>query len=225
MRPSAVMCVAPVNCCPRARTADSALVETCSRSAVRRNALYARSRRTGGPVCGRVSELWSTLITRDCGAVPTEGDVMTLEIIVRRAVRRGDGCGHPARGVAPILILSIVLAACGGSPSGASSSTSSGSSTVTSTPHVLSGVSVTGPVRVGTPTFDKTLYGTSFDLSKVGYESSQFFFSGIAHSYVPAQPLTSDGKWKIMSGVSAPYKTRIAVYRPINARKFNGTVV
>jgi Alpha/beta hydrolase domain len=150
---------------------------------------------------------------------------MTLEIIVRRAVRRGDGCGHPARGVAPTLILSIVLAACGGSPSGASSSTSSGSSTVTSTPHVLSGVSVTGPVRVGTPTFDKTLYGTSFDLSKVGYESSQFFFSGIAHSYVPAQPLTSDGKWKIMSGVSAPYKTRIAVYRPINARKFNGTVV
>lgn len=42
----------------------------------------------------------------------------------------------------------------------------------------------------------ETLYGTSFDLSKVGYEKSQFFLSGTAHSYVPAQPLTSDGKWK-----------------------------
>jgi hypothetical protein len=89
----------------------------------------------------------------------------------------------------------------------------------------LSGVTVTGPVRVGSPAFNKTLYGTSFDLSKVGYEKSQFFLSGTAHSYVPAQPLTSDGKWKITAGVSAPYRTRVAVDRPIDPKKFNGTVV
>ena len=84
---------------------------------------------------------------------------------------------------------------------------------------------VTGPVRVTSPTFDKTLYGTNFDLSNVGYEKSQFFLSGTARSYVPAQPLTSDGKWKITTGASASYSTRIAVYRPIDPKKFNGTVV
>ena len=83
----------------------------------------------------------------------------------------------------------------------------------------------TGPIPDDSPTFDNTLYGTSFDLSKVGYEKDQFFLSGIAHSYVPAQPLTSDGKWKVTTGASAPYKTRIAVYRPVNPKRFNGTVV
>ena len=95
----------------------------------------------------------------------------------------------------------------------------------TSSSSKVSGVTVTGPVPVGSPTFDNSLYGTSFSLSKVGYEKSQFFVSGTAHSYVPAQPLTSDGRWKIRAAVSAPYKTRIAVYRPINPKRFNGTVV
>jgi len=78
---------------------------------------------------------------------------------------------------------------------------------------------------VNSPTFSKTLYGTNIEMSGVGYEKSQFFLSGIAHSYMPVSPLTSDGKWKITTGVSAPYTTRIAVYRPIDPKKFNGTVV
>ncbi len=89
----------------------------------------------------------------------------------------------------------------------------------------MPGVTVTGPMPVATPTFNNTLYGTSFDLSQVGYESSQFFISGTAHSYVPAKPLTSDGRWKVTTGASAQYTTRIAVYRPIDPTKFNGTVV
>ena len=128
-----------------------------------------------------------------------------------------------ARGFAAGLSLSIVLVACGGSPSSASS-TPSRSSTSTNTSRA-SAVAVSGPEPIGSPTFDKTLYGTNFKLSKVGYEKSQFFVSGTAHSYVPAQPLTSDGKWKITTGASAAYKTRIAVYRPINPKRFNGTVV
>ena len=136
----------------------------------------------------------------------------------------GRGSKHMARGVAAVLTLSIVLwraedhrVQCRPLPPDRSTSTSTSPS--------LPGVTVTGPVPVGSPTFNKTLYGTNFDLSKVGYEKSQFFLSGTAHSYVPVQPLTSDGKWKIATGVSAPYKTRIAVYRPINPKKFNGTVV
>jgi hypothetical protein len=87
------------------------------------------------------------------------------------------------------------------------------------------GVTVSGPIPVTTPTFDNTLYGTNFDLAQVGYEKSQFFISGTAHSYKPVHPLTSDGKWKVTTGRSAPYTTRIAVYRPTDPNKFNGTVV
>jgi hypothetical protein len=89
----------------------------------------------------------------------------------------------------------------------------------------MGGVTVTGPMPVPNPTFNGTLYGNSFDLSQVGYESSQFFVSGTAHSYKPVQPLTSDGRWNVTKDVSAPYTTRIAVYRPIDPAKFNGTVV
>lgn len=86
------------------------------------------------------------------------------------------------------------------------------------------GVTVT-PEPVGSPTYNGTLLGTNFNLSQVGYESSEYFLSGTASSYVPVTPLTSDGKWNVTPGASAPYTTRIAVDRPIDPRKFNGTVV
>ena len=134
------------------------------------------------------------------------------------------GHGRMARGLTATLSLSVVLVASGGSVSWASS-VSPGSAVRTSVSPTLPGVTVTGPMRVGSPIFDKTLYGTNFNLSRVGYEKSQFFLSGTAHSYVPASPLTSDGRWKVTTSVSAPYGTRIAVYRPIDPKKFNGTVV
>ena len=129
-----------------------------------------------------------------------------------------------ARGFAATLSLGFVLVAIGGSPSSASS-TSTRSSVRTDVSRTTAGVTVSGPVPVSSPTFGNTLYGTNLDLSKVGYEKSQFFLSGTAHSYVPASTLTTDGKWKITTGVTAPYTTRIAVYRPINPKRFNGTVV
>jgi hypothetical protein len=137
---------------------------------------------------------------------------------------KGRGHLYNPRGFAATLSLGVLLVACGGSPTSAPSA-SSGHSAKTNVPHALPGIAITGPLRVASPTFNKTLYGTNFGLSKVGYEKSQFFVSGTAHSYVPVGPLTSDGKWKITTGASASYKTRIAVYRPIDRRKFNGTVV
>ena len=89
----------------------------------------------------------------------------------------------------------------------------------------LPGVTLSGPYPTGSPTFNGTLYGTSFNLSRVGYERSEFFLSGTAHSYVPMGPLNPDGKWKVTTGATAPYKTRIAVYRPTDPSKFNGTLV
>lgn len=70
------------------------------------------------------------------------------------------------------------------------------------------------------------LFGhTSFDLASVGYEQSEFFLTGTASAYSPTSPFTSDGRWSVAPTSPQPYKTRVVVNRPIDARKFNGTVV
>jgi hypothetical protein len=59
----------------------------------------------------------------------------------------------------------------------------------------------------------------------VGYEQSEFFLSGKATSYTSATPLTKNGLWDVKQAKKAAYKTRIVVYRPINPKHFDGTVV
>ena len=59
----------------------------------------------------------------------------------------------------------------------------------------------------------------------VGYEQAEYFISGTASSYRSASPLTDDGNWSVAPDASAPYKTRIVVYRPIDPQRFNGTVM
>src|SRR6266852_2680909 len=66
---------------------------------------------------------------------------------------------------------------------------------------------------------------TSFDLGQVGYLQAEFFISGTASAYTSADPLGSDGIWRVTPGESSAYKTRILVYRPANPKRFNGTVV
>jgi alpha/beta hydrolase family protein len=156
--------------------------------------------------------------------LPTQGLVMTSDVFIGGESSKRRGNGRLARGFTALLGLSAVLVAGATSPSSASTAARDPSQRTSVSP-APERVIVSGPHPVSSPTFDNTLYGTSFDLSKVGYEKSQFFLSGTAHTYVPAQTLTSDGKWKITTGVSAQYKTRIAVYRPINPKRFNGTVV
>jgi hypothetical protein len=87
----------------------------------------------------------------------------------------------------------------------------------------VAAATVTGPVTggVGHP----SLTTTSFDLATVGYTSTEYFVAGTAHSYTPTAPLKADGKWKVASDANAAYKTRIVVYRPADAKRFNGTVV
>lgn len=79
---------------------------------------------------------------------------------------------------------------------------------------------ISGPIP-GTPAAVAT---TTFDPAQVGYEQSEFFLSGSASSYVPKAPLGTDGFWKVKSAASAPYTTRMIVYRPSDPRRFNGTV-
>ncbi len=68
------------------------------------------------------------------------------------------------------------------------------------------------------------LGSTLFSLSQVGYEESEYFVSGTATSYTSTAPLAKDGKWHVTPASTAPYTTRVVVYRPIDAKKFDGTV-
>jgi hypothetical protein len=82
---------------------------------------------------------------------------------------------------------------------------------------------ITGPVTGGNGV--PTLSATSFDLAGVGYQQSEFLVAGTATAYAPAAPLTPDGAWRVAPSASAAYVTRAVVYRPIERKKFNGTVV
>ncbi len=90
-------------------------------------------------------------------------------------------------------------------------------------PASVAKATVAGPVTGGKGI---DLVGTtSFDLSSVGYEQNEYFLSGTASAYTSAQPLTSNGRWNVTAASSAPFKTRMVVYRPINPKRFDGTVI
>lgn len=66
---------------------------------------------------------------------------------------------------------------------------------------------------------------TTFDPATVGYQQAEYFISGTARNFINSAALQSDGKWQIQAAETASYKTRIVVYRPIDPKKFNGTVL
>ena len=83
-------------------------------------------------------------------------------------------------------------------------------------------VSVSGPVEggLGTP-----FTATAADLEAAGYSEQEFFFEGEASAYAVQGEMTMDGKWALMVTTKAAFKSRLLVRRPIDAAKFNGTVV
>ena len=99
---------------------------------------------------------------------------------------------------------------------------------------LLSTVAHIAVAEVPSPTLEGPVTGgkgapflgtTSLDLSQVGYAQTEYFISGTATGYTSAVALTSDGKWTVTPGSTAPYKTRILVYQPIKPSKFKGTVI
>ncbi len=66
---------------------------------------------------------------------------------------------------------------------------------------------------------------TGFDLAEVGYTQAEYFVAGTANAFVNVGELGADGQWTVEPAASAAYKTRIVVYRPIDAANFNGTVI
>lgn len=85
--------------------------------------------------------------------------------------------------------------------------------------------SVSGPVTGGSGDIQPPNVA-SLDLDQVGYRSSEYFLSGTATAFAPNPgPLASDGMWTVAPASTAPYTTRVVVFRPKRASKFNGSVV
>ncbi len=83
---------------------------------------------------------------------------------------------------------------------------------------------VTGPVSGGLGAIQPPNLNP-FDLAQVGYQQSEYFLEGTATAYTAATPLPTDGTITATPASTAPYKTRVVVYRPSDASKFNGTVI
>ena len=91
---------------------------------------------------------------------------------------------------------------------------------------------VTGPILPSDGIQPPTL-ATTFPLAQLGYTQSEYFLSGTATSYVPtavgcqstctAGPL--NGQLSVTPHSTAPYTSRVVVFRPRNPNKFNGTVI
>jgi hypothetical protein len=82
---------------------------------------------------------------------------------------------------------------------------------------------IEGPVTGGNGA--PFVQGTLFDLGEVGYQQAEYFVTGTASAFVNTAEFSSDGVWAVERGEQAGYRTRIVVYRPIEAARFNGTVV
>ena len=127
------------------------------------------------------------------------------------------GVAEPASAIMPrmnrmiVLGVAVVTAVSIGAGAGASISTAK-----VGTP------TVSGPITGGKG--HPTIVGTSFDLASVGYVQQEFFLSGKATAYTSTKPLKKDGRWSAKPASTAPYTTRVLVYRPADATKFNGTV-
>ena len=127
--------------------------------------------------------------------------------------------GGRGRGVVVLACLSLLIGLIG-SLAGAATGASAGTGTA---PSPVPTPTVQGPIE---PSSGISYLGsTTFDPSAVGYEQSEFFLSGTATAYKSEQPLTANGKWSVTPQTTAPYTTRMVVYRPVDPAKFDGTVV
>ncbi len=91
---------------------------------------------------------------------------------------------------------------------------------------IAQAANVSGPVTGGKQ--GKPFNAPELDLAKHGYVAEEFFLDGTAHAYelLPGTKQGSDGRWQLRKREqTAPFRTRFLVVRPIDASKFNGTVV
>jgi hypothetical protein len=84
---------------------------------------------------------------------------------------------------------------------------------------------VSGPITGGAR--GRPFGGPLLDLARYGYREEEYFLEGTAARYrpVPGTELGRDGRWQVEPAGTAPYKTRLLVYRPNDPAAFNGSVI
>jgi len=84
---------------------------------------------------------------------------------------------------------------------------------------------VTGPITGGSR--GQPFAATTLDVAAYGYSEAEYLLEGIATRYrlAPGAQLTRDGHWRVEGAGTAPFRTRMLVYRPNDAARFNGTVI
>ena len=85
------------------------------------------------------------------------------------------------------------------------------------------GSTVTGPITGGTHGW--AFGAATIDLTAEGYVEEEYFLEGDATRYRPIGELGTDGRWAVEANGSAPFRTRLLVRRPVDAARFNGTVI
>jgi hypothetical protein len=147
------------------------------------------------------------------------------------------------RALVALVMCGLAAAACADDSSSggarASDSTSSGATTAsTTTASTTTSPPTTTTVPFDSPVAKATVKGPitggrgsamvvagMTDVTKLGYTETEYFLSGTATAYTSDTPLSSDGKWTVREGGTAPYVTRVVVRRPKDATTFNGTVL
>jgi hypothetical protein len=64
-----------------------------------------------------------------------------------------------------------------------------------------------------------------YDLAALGYGETEFSLEGTAASYGLEGERGPDGRWDVVAGAEAPFRTRFVVRRPLEPDRFSGTVV
>ncbi len=84
---------------------------------------------------------------------------------------------------------------------------------------------VTGPIAGGSRGWP--FAATMLDVGAFGYTEAEYVLEGTATRYRLASgaQLARNGHWRAESAGTAPFRTRMLVYRPTNPARFNGTVV
>jgi Alpha/beta hydrolase domain len=82
---------------------------------------------------------------------------------------------------------------------------------------------ITGPVRGGSHGWP--FGAATVDLAAQGYVEEEYFVEGVAPRYRLLGEPTRDGRWAAERGGSDPFKTRVVVRRPLDAARFNGTLI
>lgn len=78
-----------------------------------------------------------------------------------------------------------------------------------------------GPALAGVP----SLFSVGFDLAAVGYSAHEHFATGTASAFTDVGPRNPNGRWEVAPTGTAPFTTRLVVYRPTDPARSNGTVI